>query len=243
MKKRQNVRNGRRKDNFEIRLDTAPKNAHMGKMKFITKILSLAVLLSGLSLAPAMAQDQKVIVAMGDSLMAGYNLPPNRGFPNQLESWLQEQGLNIRVINAGVSGDTTSGGLARLEWTLAGAPGGKPDLFIVEFGGNDMLRGIEPALTRRNLDAILKLATERDIRVFFTGMMAAPNMGAEYQREFDAIYPELAKKYEVHFYPFFLEGVAGIQDLNLSDGIHPNVKGVGVMVENMGPVIEGLLDD
>ncbi len=219
------------------------KNTHMIKMKMIIKTFSLLVLFWGLSFGGAVADDHKVVLAMGDSLMAGYNLPPNKGFPHQLEKWLQARGENVRVINAGVSGDTTSAALERLEWTLAGAPGGKPDLFIVEFGGNDMLRGIDPALTRRNLDTILKLATSRDIRVLFTGMLAAPNMGSEYQKEFDSIYPDLAKKYDVEFYPFFLEGVAGNQDLNLDDGIHPNEMGVGVMVENLGPVIEDILDD
>ncbi|MEE8295385.1 MAG: arylesterase [Sphingomonadales bacterium] len=208
-------------------------------LKFLTAIFLTSTLL----MTVALAEEEKVVLAMGDSLMAGYNLPPNQGFPHQLEDWLQEQGLNIRVINAGVSGDTTTAALERLEWTLAGAPNGKPDLFIVEFGGNDMLRGIDPSLTRRNLDAILKLATERNIKVLFTGMLAAPNMGPDYRADFDAIYPELAEKYNVNFYPFFLEGVAGQPGLNLGDGIHPNVKGVGVMVENLGPVIEGLLND
>ena len=211
-------------------------------MKLLPKFLALVLLLGGFSFA-SLAEEEKVVLAMGDSLMAGYNLPPNQGFPHQLEDWLQEQGLNIRVINAGVSGDTTTAALERLEWTLAGAPNGKPDLFIVEFGGNDMLRGIDPSLTKRNLDAILKLATERNIKVLFTGMLAAPNMGPDYRADFDAIYPELAEKYNVNFYPFFLEGVAGQPGLNLGDGIHPNVKGVGVMVENLGPVIEGLLND
>lgn len=212
-------------------------------MKLILKILTLVIFLGGLFFGSARAEEEKVVLAMGDSLMAGYNLPPNRGFPHQLEDWFLEQGLNIRVINAGVSGDTSTAALERLEWTLAGAPNGKPDLLIVEFGGNDMLRGIDPALTRRNLDAILKLATERGIKVLFTGMLAAPNMGPDYRSEFDSIYPDLAEKYDVNFYPFFLEGVAGRADLNLGDGIHPNVRGVGVMVANMGPVIENLLEN
>ncbi len=207
------------------------------------KFFGTLYLATSLFFGTALAEEEKVVLAMGDSLMAGYNLPPNKGFPHQLEAWLQEQGLNVRVINAGVSGDTTSAALARLEWTLAGAPNGKPDLFIVEFGGNDMLRGIDPALTRRNLDAILKLATERDINVLFTGMLAAPNMGPDYREEFDSLYPELAEKYDVNFYPFFLEGVAGIRDLNPGDGIHPNVEGISVMVKNMGPVIEDLLEN
>lgn len=202
-------------------------------------IFSIAILFS----PQAYAEDEKIILAMGDSLMAGYNLPPNTGFPHQLEAWLQERGNNVRVINAGVSGDTSSAALARLEWTLSGAPGGKPDLFIVEFGGNDMLRGIEPSVTRSNMDAILKIATERDIKVLLAGMLAAPNLGSNYRTDFDAIFPEMADKYDVAFYPFFLNGVAGDQSLNLDDGIHPNVEGVAIMVDNMGPMIEDLIDE
>ena len=202
MKKRQNVHNRGRKDKFEIRLDPAKKNPHIKGMILLRKFLTLVLAIGGLFMSPAWAEDQKVILAMGDSLMAGYNLPPNRGFPHQLEDWLQDQGRNVRVINAGVSGDTSTAALERMEWTLAGAPNGKPDLLIIEFGGNDMLRGIEPALTRRNLDAILKLATERDIKVLFAGMLAAPNMGPDYRADFDAIFPELAEKYAVNFYPF-----------------------------------------
>lgn len=212
-------------------------------MKLILRFVTALFLAGAFFTGSALAEEEKVVLAMGDSLMAGYNLPPNRGFPHQLEDWLKDQGQNVRVINAGVSGDTSTAALERLEWTLAGAPNSKPDLFIIEFGGNDMLRGIDPALTRKNLDAILKLATERNIKVLFTGMLAAPNMGSDYRAEFDGLYPELAEKYDVNFYPFFLEGVAGIRDLNLGDGIHPNVEGVGVMVENMGPMIEDLLDD
>ncbi len=243
MKKRQNVQNCGRKDIFEIRLDPVKKNPHIRGMKSMMKILTLFLFLGGLFFSSAWAEEEKVVLAMGDSLMAGYNLPPNRGFPHQLEDWLLEQGLNIRVINAGVSGDTSTAALERLEWTLAGAPNSKPDLLIVEFGGNDMLRGIDPALTRRNLDAILRIATGRGIKVLFTGMLAAPNMGPDYRADFDAIYPDLAEKYGVNFYPFFLEGVAGRAELNLGDGIHPNVRGVGVMVANIGPVIEDLLGD
>jgi len=212
-------------------------------MKFLRQILPLALFLSGVFLKPVMAEDEKVILAMGDSLMAGYNLPPNQGFPSQLEDWLNENGQNVRVINAGVSGDTSTAGLERLEWTLAGAPNGKPDLFIVEFGGNDMLRGIDPAITRQSMDGILKFVTEREIPVLLAGMMAAPNLGQDYKSEFDSIFPDLAAKYNVTFYPFFLAGVAGNENLNLSDGIHPNVEGVGVMVRNMGPVIETLINE
>ncbi len=212
-------------------------------MNWFSKSLVLVFLLAGIFINPTLAAGEKVILAMGDSLMAGYNLPPNKGFPNQLEDWLVARGRNVRVINAGVSGDTSTAALARLEWTLGGAPGGRPDLFIIEIGANDMLRGIDPAVTRKNIDSILELATERDIPVFFAGMLAAPNMGPDYQQAFDSIYPDLAEKYHVDFYPFFLDGVAGNPDLNLSDGIHPNTEGVAVIVDKMGPVIEELIGD
>jgi len=224
-------------------LDKVYKNPHILGMNWVLKFFSLVFLLAGAFLNPAFAEDEKVILAMGDSLMAGYNLPPNKGFPHQLEEWLRARGNNIRVINAGVSGDTSTAALERLEWTLAGAPGGKPELFIVEIGANDMLRGIDPVLTRKNIDAILRLATGRDILVLLAGMKAAPNMGPEYRREFDSIFPDLAEKFGVSFYPFFLNGVPGHPELNLADGIHPNVEGVAVMVKEMGPMIEDLIGD
>lgn len=186
---------------------------------------------------------EKTILAVGDSLMAGYNLPPGISFPSRLEAWLEENGLAVEVINAGVSGDTSSGGLARLEWTLAGLPDSKPDLLILEFGANDMLRGIDPAVTRRNLDAMLKTLSGRGIRTLVMGMKAAPNLGPEYAAEFNAIFPELAGKYDVALYPFFLEGVAANPELNLDDGIHPNEQGLDVMVERTGPKVLELLKD
>lgn len=207
-------------------------------MNKILKILSLTFLLIS---APAAAEGEKVVLAMGDSLMAGYNLPQGRGFPGQLEDWLHEQGIAATVVNAGVSGDTTAGGLARLDWTLAGVNGGKPDLLIIEFGANDMLRGIEPGVTRENLDAILKDVTERGLTVVLMGMRAAPNMGPDFEKAFNAIYPELAEKYGVELYPFYLDGVAAERGLNLEDGIHPNEQGVAVMVSKAGPMILKLL--
>jgi len=187
--------------------------------------------------------EEKFVLAMGDSLMAGYNLPPDASFPAQLENWLNQNGLEVTVLNSGVSGDTTTAGRSRLDWALSGAPNGNPDLFIIEFGGNDMLRGIDPAITRANMDAILKSLTDKNINVLLMGMLAAPNMGTEYEAEFNAIFPDLAEKYGVHFYPFYLEGVANIRELNLEDGIHPNEQGIGIMVENSGPMILRLLQD
>jgi len=175
--------------------------------------------------------------------MAGYNLPPNASFPAQLETWLREQGADVRVLNSGVSGDTTASGRSRLDWSLASVPGGKPDLFILEFGGNDMLRGIDPRVTRANMDAILEKLNGLDIRVLVMGMQAPPNMGAEYSREFNAIFPELAEKYGTEHYPFYLEGVAAIPSLNLEDGLHPNKQGIEIMVENSGPMILDLIGE
>lgn len=213
-------------------------------MTFNTKIILSVLVLFFLSTFGAESRsEEKIVLAMGDSLMVGYNLPPGASFPARLEDWLIENGLDVKVLNSGVSGDTSTAGRSRLEWALAGAAGGKPDLFILEFGGNDMLRGIDPALTRENMDAILKALTEKDINVLVMGMRAAPNLGAEFEQEFNAIFPELAKKYGVHLYPFYLEGVASIKELNLEDGIHPNEKGIDVMVENAGPMILRLLQD
>lgn len=214
----------------------------------MARILTKFVLLLGLAFALAgYSQNgpggEKTILAMGDSLMAGHNLPPGVSFPSRLEAWLTERGVAVEVINAGVSADTSSGGLARLEWTLAGLPDGKPDLVILEFGANDMLRGIDPAVTRRNLDAMLKTLSGRGIETLVMGMKAAPNLGPRYAEDFNAIFPELAEKYDVALYPFFLEGVAADPELNLDDGVHPNEEGLEVMVERAGPKVLELLQN
>ena len=203
------------------------------------KYLWIAVLwlATGLALAGGTEPASRTIVVMGDSLSAGYNLPPGAAFPARLEIWLAAKGTSVEVVNAAVSGDTSSGGLARVEWSISEHPGGGPDLVIVEFGGNDALRGFEPSLTRSNLARIIEFLKERQIPVLLAGMRAPPNMGREYEAEFNGLYPELAKEYGVYFYPFFLEGVAAIPALNLSDGIHPNEKGIGVIIENIGPLV------
>lgn len=174
------------------------------------------------------------VVAFGDSLMAGYQLDRQDAFPNRLAEALNANGLEINMTNAAVSGDTTSGGLARLDWSV---PDGT-DVVILELGANDALRGLPAETTRENLDNMMKRLRERDITVFLMGMLAPPNMGTAYEEEFNAIYPELADKFEVELYPFFLDGVAGIPELNLSDGIHPNPKGIAVMVENILPIAQ-----
>ncbi len=178
------------------------------------------------------------ILAFGDSLTAGYGLAAEHSFPAQLQAALAERGHDVEVINSGVSGETTAGGLARLGWAL----GDDPDAVIVELGANDALRGIEPADTRRNLDAILEQLTERGIVILLAGMRAPPNMGDDYAAEFDAIFPELAQAHGTAYYPFFLDGVAARPELNLSDGLHPNADGVAVIVDGILPHVLRLLD-
>ena len=178
------------------------------------------------------------LLAFGDSLMAGYNLPPGQSFADQLEAALKAKGYDVTVIQGGVSGDTSSGGRARLDWVLAGA---KADHVIVELGANDALRGIDPGQTRANLEAILQKLKDRQVKALLAGMQAPPNLGADYQKGFDPIYPDLAKRFNVPLYPFFLEGVAAHPDLQLADGMHPTAQGVDVMVQKMLPVIEAWL--
>ena len=189
-------------------------------------LVALALLVAG----PAAAQPLKIL-ALGDSLTAGFGLPPGQGFAPQLERALKERGVEAQVIDAGVSGDTTAGGLARIDWALADAP----DLVILELGANDMLRGIDPAEIRANLDAMLAKLRAADARVLLAGMRAAPNLGADYGGAFERLYAELAAQYEVPLYPFFLDGVATDPKLNLPDGMHPNEAGVAEIVRRILP--------
>ncbi len=179
------------------------------------------------------AADKRILVALGDSLTAGYGLPQSEAFTVQLQAALEKEGLNIRVENAGVSGDTSTGGVQRLDWAL----GGGADFVLLELGANDALRGIEPAVTRKSLITIIEKLKEKNIPVLLAGMKAPPNMGQEYIREFDQIYPELAQKYALAFYPFFLDGVAAVPSLNQEDAIHPNKEGVALIVEKMMPTL------
>ncbi|TPK39169.1 arylesterase [Mesorhizobium sp. B2-5-4] len=174
------------------------------------------------------------IVGFGDSLMAGFGLGPGEGFTDKLQAALRARGHDVAVADAGVSGDTSSGGLARLDWSV---PDGT-QLVILELGANDMLRGVSPDITRKNLDAMLGKLKGRKIAVLLAGMRAAPNLGADYQSAFDAVFPELAAKYGVTLYPFFLDGVAGQPSLQLGDGLHPNARGVDQMVERILPTVE-----
>ena len=190
------------------------------------------------TLANNTVEHVKRLLILGDSLTAGYGLAASEAFPVQLEKNLQQRGYNVTVVNAGVSGDTSAGGLARLEWALADAP----QIVIVELGGNDALRGLPPEVTFDNLDAILERLKVAGVRVILTGMRAPRNLGEDYTAAFDQIYPQLASKHNVSFYPFFLDGVALDQVLNQADGIHPNAAGVGVIVERILPVVEDAIE-
>ncbi|MFL5046325.1 MAG: arylesterase [Xanthobacteraceae bacterium] len=187
---------------------------------------------------PVLAADAPVrIVALGDSLTAGFGLPPEATFPARLEAALRARGLAVEVTNAGVSGDTVSGGLARLDWSV---PEGTHAV-IVELGANDALRGVDPAVTRSALDAILRRLGERHIAVLLTGMRAPPNMGADYVRAFDAVFPTLAAAHDVVFDSFFLDGVAADRALNQPDGLHPTAGGVEAIVRRILPKAEELV--
>lgn len=200
------------------------------------KLLAMIVLFAS---APVHAAD-KLVVAFGDSLSAGYGLKPAESFPAQLEAALRRGGTPARVHNAGVSGDTTAQGKARLGFVLRSLKA-KPDLVILQLGGNDMLRALDPAQTEANLSAMLADLKKRGIPVLLAGMRAAPNMGKAYQTRFDAVYPKLARQYGVKLYPFFLNGVTANRALLLKDGIHPTGKGVGVVVNGILPQVKGAL--
>lgn len=182
----------------------------------------------------AAADPPVTIVVLGDSLTAGYGLAAEEAFPAQLERALIADGCQVRIINAGVSGDTSAGGAARLEWALAD----NPDMVIVALGANDALRGLNPEQTYANLASIIARLQQRGITVVLAGMIAPRNLGEGYYSSFDKIYPKLAQEFAVPLYPFFLEGVAGKPELNLADGIHPNAAGIEIMVNGMLPLIE-----
>ena len=204
---------------------------YMAFKRFVAAILvGIATLLPA---GPSLAKTFR-IVGFGDSLMAGYQLGPGQSFPDQLQAELRKDGFDVAVANAGVSGDTTSDGLARLDWSI---PDGT-DMVLLELGSNDMLRGIDPMVTKKNLDQMIRKLKARKIGIVLMGMLAAPNLGAAYTSVFDAIYPALAKQNGIPLYPFFLDGVAGHPDLQLADGMHPNLQGVAKMVQSALPAIE-----
>lgn len=203
--------------------------------------LSLAWLLAGLAALAVATQsaraDTVTIMALGDSLTAGFGLAPGEGFPAQLETALQEAGYDVAVLDAGVSGDTTSGGLARLDWALTP----ETDAVIVQLGGNDALRGIDPSVTEQSLEGILTSLQDRELPTLLAGMLAPPNMGAAYGERFNPVFARLAERYGTVYYPFFLDGVAAQPDLNLPDGIHPTAEGIGLIVERILPYVEDLI--
>jgi acyl-CoA thioesterase I len=186
--------------------------------------------------AAATAKPIKMVV-LGDSLSAGLGLPAEAAFPARLQKALEAKGLKVDMINAGVSGDTSSGGRERLDWSV---PGGT-EAVIVELGANDALRGTDPAVTRAALSDIVSRLKQRGIAVLLCGMVAPPNYGSDYAARFNAIYPELSKSLGVPLYPFFLEGVAANARLNQADGIHPTAEGIDVIVKNILPTVEALL--
>jgi acyl-CoA thioesterase-1 len=183
------------------------------------------------------SESRKRLLVLGDSLTAGYGLAAEEAFPAQLEKALRQAGHDVTVINAGVSGDTTAGGLSRLDWALAD----KPHLVLVELGGNDALRGLPPEETRANLDAILEHLGKAGVKILLAGMQAPRNLGEQYTTAFNRVYPQLAKQHRVTLYPFFLDGVALEPALNQADGIHPNARGVAVIVARILPVVEAAL--
>jgi acyl-CoA thioesterase I len=187
--------------------------------------------------APVADKHEIVILAFGDSLTAGYQIPPDKSFPAQLQAALREKGYPVRVLNSSVSGDTAADGLARLDWSLDE----KVDGAIVEFGANDALRGIDPKITERSLSGILKAFKDRNIPLLLAGMEAPRNLGKDYDDAFRAMYPRLAAQYGTLFYPFFLKDVVTVRSLNLSDGLHPTPEGVAVVVRNFLPEAEKLI--
>ena len=207
-----------------------------GWTALVQRFVPIALVLA-LALPSQAAERPLRIVALGDSLTAGYGLPADAAFPAKLEKALRAKGLAVEIANAGVSGDTASGGLARLDWSV---PEGT-DAVIVELGANDMLRGLDLKVTRRALDEIVRRLTERRIPVLLTGTRAAPNLGPDYGRDFEAIYSDLAAKYSLLLYPFFIDGVATDAKLNQRDGIHPTAAGIDVIVARILPKVEELV--
>ncbi len=204
-------------------------------MTFKASLLHFAVILVAALVGPRVAAAEPLqLVGLGDSLMAGYQLPQEDALPAQLQRQLAAKGHDVVITNAGVSGDTTSGGLARVDWSV---PDGT-DGVILELGANDALRGIPPEQTENNLEQIITRLKERNIPILLVGMLAPPNMGEDYGNKFNAIYPRLAEKHGLPLYPFVLDGVITDRSLLLEDGMHPNTKGLQIMAERMLPLAE-----
>jgi acyl-CoA thioesterase-1 len=222
---------------FRIRepMRKLPSIAHSANM--VLGLLLCNCLFFAFATSAAAASKPIRIVVFGDSLVAGFQLKANDAFPAQLERALKARGHAVEVINAGVSGDTTAGGLERLGWSVPD----KTDAVILELGANDMLRGLDPARAKSNLDRIITSLKDRGIEVMLVGMFAARNLGPQYEQAFNAIFPELATKHKLILYPFFLDGIALNAQFNLSDGIHPNGKGVAEITKRILPSVEELI--
>jgi len=205
----------------------------------VSSVSRLLAIIATLCLPPgsAAATEPLRILALGDSLTAGFGLKPSDGFTVQLQRSLEARGVPAVILNAGVSGDTTAGGLARLDWAL----GDRPDMVILALGANDGLRAVNPEVTRSNLAAILERLRSKKLPVLLAGIYAPPNLGREYASEFNRIYPELAAQYDAVLYPFFLDGVAARPELNQADGVHPNAAGVAVLVQRITPYVIRLI--
>ncbi|MGR3436362.1 MAG: arylesterase [Shimia sp.] len=204
-----------------------------------------ALLLGSGAATGAASAEPVTIAALGDSLTQGFGLPEAEGFVPQLEAWLRAQGAEVEVINAGVSGDTTQGGLSRVAWTLTP----EVDAMIVALGGNDLLRGLPPEISRANLDGILQAAEEKDVEVLLVGMQAPANYGPDYKQSFDTMYPDLAAQYDVSLYPSFFAAFgdgevnpAEVAKYVQADGLHPSAEGVARIVEDMGPAVLALVE-
>lgn len=214
-----------------------PRNHCKPGQKAVRHSIFVFVLALFVGLADAEAKSMR-IVALGDSLTAGYGVLSQEAFPDRLEAALVKRGHDVDIVNAGVSGDTVADGLARLDWALADGADG----VIVELGANDMLRGHDPALVRESLDELLSRLGETGAPVLLAGMRAAPNLGADYAARYDPIFPDLAEKHDTLLYPFFLDGVAGNASLNQADRMHPNAAGVEIVVERILPSVEALIE-
>ena len=227
---------------FRLRALTCAKAQYGHRRSFLQALLPIVAFLCALGVglmafAPSASARTLHVVALGDSLTAGLGLPQNEAFPNVLQKALRDKGWDVEIVNAGVSGDTSADGLARLDWSV---PDGT-DAVILELGANDMLRGQNPADTRKTLNDIIRKLGERHVKVLIAGMRANPTLGADYGRSFDGLYPDLAMAYKLPLYPFFLDGVAGDPKLNQADGMHPTGKGVEIIVSRILPSVETLL--
>ena len=212
-------------------------NFAKGYGRFAAAVNSLLVVLLCVSAGHAQSTPSKIAV-LGDSIAAGYGVKPDEAFPVRLEAALKVQGRNVAVLNHGVSGDTTAGGVERLDWMLAD----KPDIVLIELGANDALRGIDPAVVERNLDTIIGRLKAANVTIWLAGMLAPRNLGPDYTKAFDAIYPKLADKYRVPLYPFILDGVAQDPALNQADMIHPNPTGADIIAQHLLPFVTRNLD-